>query len=998
MLLTRIRLSHWALQTLKHPSSSKQLHIELANFKCQQKLRMSPARLITTSPEGSKRRKLSTSSSDQPQSTQTKSFKMAPALIQEIDDDAGRPKTLELTPVEVTLRRLLLDVAKHIHESPASAETESQVKLPDELANQPIVLRFTGGWVRDKLLGVASHDIDVAINKATGYQFGLRLKEYLEKPGNLAKYGLEDIASNEKQSQKAGATDKSKTVGGLHKIEANPEKSKHLETTTMRILGLDIDLVNLRKETYTDDSRNPQMEFGTPEEDALRRDATVNAMFYNVNTEVIEDFTGHGHGDMAARMIRTPLEPYQTFKDDPLRVLRLIRFASRLNYTIDRKALVAMRNQEIKDALRRKISRERVGIELEKALHGPDPHEALRLVFDLDLYETIFSDPTVEPADHYTPDTEGWHTIIGRLRDILEEERPLAEIAIRDKEERYMAWQLAALVPYRDAPQPDPPAPGRKAPPPVAATVAREGIKATNKVSDVIIAAIRNQNEISELVDKLNERKRRPEKPVEGEDPAARDVLGMAIRRWGASWRSQVMYSFLVDVVENQGSVEGTVRHHNTNDPKLTLCSAIERRYTAFLQQLRDLDILEATTLKPLLDGKTLAKALDTPPGPWMKDALDIVMAWQLRHPGSTSAEEAIDEVKAKRGELPFALVRHFLKLTVRPFFAKTRPKEVTATGRKNTTTALPEKNTAQSMDDSVNKPWKSGKDAHALDLLKWVVGALDERLVDEVWPMVVPPVLTLVDDWEVRYKKVGAEMLRRVLEVTPPILLERTGLGGVFEEALIPCLTYLPTITPEEESIELLSAVYPALLALSTVRYPKALSLGSKATLSELERQRVKFLDSIIRKGIIYGYSHCNQYPRITATLFEQLRPLLDELGIESVKHLKYTLPMLTEALSHPLQLEQTATLLTAVVALKAVILNDWPRMSEHHGEMLKGLTLGWLNQEGKSGEGVKRLKAEMRTAVNMLRSALGPEAGFESDCETLVAADKRLRGLLTG
>ncbi|KAK4544343.1 hypothetical protein LTR36_004234 [Oleoguttula mirabilis] len=909
---------------------------------------------------------------------------MAPALIQEVEDDAGPPKTLELSAVEATLCRLLLNVAKHVDESPPSTEIESQVALPDELAKQPIVLRFTGGWVRDKLLGVPSHDIDVAINKMTGYQYGLRLKEYLEIPGNLAKYGLEDIASNDKQSQKAGATDKSKTVGGLHKIEANPEKSKHLETTTMRILGLDIDLVNLRKETYSDDSRNPQIEFGTPEEDALRRDATVNAMFYNVNTEEIEDFTGRGHDDMHDKLIRTPLEPYQTFKDDPLRVLRLIRFASRLDYTIDQKALVAMRDRDIKDALRRKISRERVGIEVDKFLHGPDPHEALRLVFDLDLYETIFCDPTVESSELYRPDTEGWQTIIDQLRDILDEERPLAEGLVREPEERYLAWQLAALVAYRDAPEPEPSAPGRRAPPPVAVTIAREGIKATNKVSDVILAAVRNQSEISSFVDKLSERKRRPDKVIEGEDPMSRDVLGMAVRRWGASWRSQVMYSFLVDVAESQGSVEAT-----------------ERRYTAFLAHIRELDLLEVNTLKPLLDGKTLAKALGTPPGPWMKDALDIVMAWQLRHPGATSPAEAIEEVKAKRaGELTSSLARHFLKLTIRPLFLKAKPSNVTDAGRKVTTTVLPQKMTASSMDDTVNKPWKGSKEAFALDLLRWVVQALDAKLLEEVWPMVVPPVLTLLDDWETQYKCLGAELLRQVLEATPPLLLVRTGLGEVFEEALLPCLTFLPTITPEDESIELLSAVYPALLSLSRTRYPMTPSPSSRSTATELNRQRIKFLDLIVRKGILYGYQHCSQYPRITSVLFAQLTPLLNELGVECVKHLKYILPTLTETLAHPLAVEQTtATLLSAVQALQALILNAWPRIPEYRGVVLKGLTLCWLNLsqvDQAGGEEVEALRAELKIAVEMLRAVLGPDAGFDEECATLITADSRLEGLL--
>lgn len=105
----------------------------------------------------------------------------------------------------------------------------------------------------------------------------------------------------------------------------------------------------------------------------LRRDATINAMFYNINTSSIEDFTGRGRQDLQAKTLRTPLDPYQTFEDDPLRVLRLIRFASRLGYTIDQQALDAMRENEIKDALKRKISRERIGVEMEKALRGPGP-------------------------------------------------------------------------------------------------------------------------------------------------------------------------------------------------------------------------------------------------------------------------------------------------------------------------------------------------------------------------------------------------------------------------------------------------------------------------------------------------------------------------------------------------------------------------------------------------------------------------------------------------
>lgn len=249
---------------------------------------------------------------------------------------AKMTKLINLTDREETLRQLLLDVSTYFAEA----------------SGQPIPqLRFTGGWVRDKLLGITSKDIDISISSMTGYRFGEVMKEFLDSQSNGAKY------------------DQS-IVGNLHKIEANPEKSKHLETLTTRILGFEIDLVNLRKEAYVDESRNPKIEFGTPEDDANRRDATVNALFYNLQTSEVEDLTGRGLHDMQLKLLKTPLSPHQTFKDDPLRILRCIRFASTLGYRIDPMAEEAMGDGSIKEALRVKISRERVGVEIVKMLQG----------------------------------------------------------------------------------------------------------------------------------------------------------------------------------------------------------------------------------------------------------------------------------------------------------------------------------------------------------------------------------------------------------------------------------------------------------------------------------------------------------------------------------------------------------------------------------------------------------------------------------------------------
>lgn len=149
-------------------------------------------------------------------------------------------------------------------------------------------MRVAGGWVRDKLLGIPSYDIDIALDDMMGKEFAELINTKLY-PGQK-KYGV---------------------------VERNAENSKHLETACIKVHGIMLDLVNLRSEEYTEDSRVPEIQIGTPLQDAERRDLTINALFYNINERKIEDFTT-GLKDLEDMIIRTPLEPEQTFLDDPL--------------------------------------------------------------------------------------------------------------------------------------------------------------------------------------------------------------------------------------------------------------------------------------------------------------------------------------------------------------------------------------------------------------------------------------------------------------------------------------------------------------------------------------------------------------------------------------------------------------------------------------------------------------------------------------------------------
>lgn len=123
-------------------------------------------------------------------------------------------------------------------------------------------------------------------------------------------------------------------ISGFGVTKLNPEQSKNLRTATIKINDNFIDIVNLRTEKYSEDSRIPIIEIGTAKEDALRRDLTINALFYNIVTQEIEDLTEKGLDDIKNGIIRTPLDPFITFKDDPLRILRVFRFAGRFNYKV----------------------------------------------------------------------------------------------------------------------------------------------------------------------------------------------------------------------------------------------------------------------------------------------------------------------------------------------------------------------------------------------------------------------------------------------------------------------------------------------------------------------------------------------------------------------------------------------------------------------------------------------------------------------------------------
>ncbi|SCU90435.1 LADA_0F04060g1_1 [Lachancea dasiensis] len=494
---------------------------------------------------------------------------------------------LTLTKTEQDVCSLLKDYSQEYNQS-----------MPQK---EPLMLRITGGWVRDKLLGLDSHDLDIAVNAMSGEQFALGLSDFLNRHHDI--YGI--------------------TPHSIHKIDKNPEKSKHLETATTKLFGIEVDFVNLRSEEYTTESRIPVVEFGTPKQDALRRDATLNALFYNIQHDEIEDFTGSGLEDLRRGVLRTPLPPLQTFLDDPLRVLRLIRFAARFGFSIDPETYAAMQDKNINKALEVKISRERVGIEIQKTLQGPDPLLGLKLIQEAGLDNVIFywhSDPAIiaynaemtEMSEHnqaYANLNEHIALVIHRLPRLLENFSEL-RAKYMDKTFKQTFLLSVILAPFRGIKIIWNPQKALNRELSLSESIVKDGLKLGKTDSDLIGRCVETHPEYNNIV--LNYK------------TLPRSEIGLAIRAYKGQWELAHLANLALAYCLDESSLG---------------------QYQKFFKYVYDQNLQNSHCLKPLVDGKALSKKMNLKPGPWMSRVVSEMIKWQLDNP-SGGQEDVLEFVR----------------------------------------------------------------------------------------------------------------------------------------------------------------------------------------------------------------------------------------------------------------------------------------------------------------------------------------------------------------
>ena len=189
---------------------------------------------------------------------------------------------------------------------------------------------------------------------------------------------------------------------------------KNYGTAMLRYKEMDIEFVGARKESYTNDSRNPLVENGTLKDDQERRDFTINAMAFSLNSDNFGDLVDPFNGvtDLENKILKTPLHPDVTYSDDPLRMMRAIRFASQLHFQIERESLKAITKNATRISI---ISGERIVDELNKILSSEKPSIGFLHLYQTGLLDIILPELTslnsVEEVEGHTHKNNFYHTL-----------------------------------------------------------------------------------------------------------------------------------------------------------------------------------------------------------------------------------------------------------------------------------------------------------------------------------------------------------------------------------------------------------------------------------------------------------------------------------------------------------------------------------------------------------------------------------------------------------
>ena len=471
---------------------------------------------------------------------------------------------------------------------------------------------LVGGFVRDLLMGKQSNDVDVMLSNISGEDFAKLVTKYM---------GIKEA----------------------HTIQGNPEKSKNI-TTSKAYIPLssgkiqEVDFAQARSEVYRGDSRIPDIKPATPQEDAYRRDLTINSLMFDLKTNKIEDFTGNGIKDLLTMTIRTPEEPLKTFMDDPLRILRCARFAAKYNGKIDSETYQAMSNPILRDEIKKKVSKERMGAEIEKMLKNPNSEVAIGLLYNTGLMQDIIDEslrgtkyegkmsPLNMPQNNLHHKLNLWEHSMQVVKNLL-------DMYPQMESEKKIVMVLAAIMHdlgklYSEIQAESKTHPG--------STSYHGHEDESGEIVSHILKYLKLEPLISS-VSKLTQAHMRPHQFTEQEGGGIK-ALRKFIRQCGENSLNWL------DVL-NLATADALAKDINIDPLIISKYQDLEQRLQEALVSLSPTP--DKPELKPILNGNEIMKTLNIKAGPHMKEMMEFVKELKDDNP-NISKEEATQKLKEK--------------------------------------------------------------------------------------------------------------------------------------------------------------------------------------------------------------------------------------------------------------------------------------------------------------------------------------------------------------
>ncbi|KAG8673428.1 hypothetical protein FPOAC2_06871 [Fusarium poae] len=336
--------------------------------------------------------------------------------------------------------------------------------------------------------------------------------------------------------------------------------------------------------------------------------------------------------------------------------------------------------------------------------------------------------------------------------------------------------------------------------------------------------------------------------------------------------------------------------------------------------------------------------AITDPQDPWTTDIA-----------ASTATRVLTEQISVQK--LPKFIADDILQDTLKPLFAKSSSR-ITASGRPSQYAAVDDRSQVFSEVQS----WRS-QAPWAEATIHWTVNASTELTIKEYWPLFMPVLLALVEDQSIEVKVKGLRSLNIFVEKCPAQVLQGRGIGRVFADVTFPLLLYLPSVTPEAESITILGPAYDVLIKLA------------ERTGSQDNTERRRFFDKILRDGVFAGHHHASQYTRIVQVIVQKTAAVVNCMGIYSIKHLSALLSMSSSIMTDPFAVSYPPTLLATTQLIGAIIGNAWPRIREpeHMENVIRILSLCWLNTLEEIEDNVSQDQKEGLQAVSQELASKG-------------------------